>query len=269
MTAPRFREYEKGGIRRLSHASTNRRVFELIEPSLRAHERTLDLGAGEGYFARELGTYLRDQLNAEPTAILRACDTEPGQFRYEGIRCDRIADDGTLPYEDGAFGMICSVEVIEHVEDQFKFAREAFRVLRKGGSLVMTTPNVLNMNSRLRTLHSGFPLLFNPLELERHDRVHTSGHIHPVSFYYLAYLLRAAGFVDIEARFDHRKRSAVFQAALFSPLILLGHLAFVLKMYRRHQREMVQNRELVRAMNSFDMLTSRSIIVSARRPRGG
>ena len=248
-------------IQRLSHDSTNRAALSLALPYLRSGASVLDLGAGPGYFSQLLGTYLREDVGVEPATVLHACDVVPSQFRYGDVTCDAMPVPGRLPYADGTFDLVCSLEVIEHVEDQFLFAREAYRVLKPGGAFLVSTPNVLNMNSRWRYLHSGFPLLFDPLSLEHRDVVHTSGHIHPVSFYYLQLALRIAGFHDVSVHYDRVKRSALFQLAVFSPLVVLGRLGFWLRMGRKRAKELRENRNEVRRMNSIAMLTSRSILL--------
>jgi len=257
-----------GEIRRLSHDTTNRKVFELALPHLVAGSRVLDLGAGEGYFSRMVGEYLRNEAGVAPSTVLAACDVVPGQFRYDDVRCDPLDHSGRLPYAAGEFDLVCSLEVIEHVEDQFAFLREAYRVLKPGGTFIASTPNVLNMNSRWRYLHSGFAQLFDPLPLGSRDVVHTSGHIHPVSYYYLAYALRAAGFHRVAVQYDHFKRSAVSQLILFGPLMLLGRLGFRIRMGRKRRREMQQNRAFVTEMNSLGMLTSRSVVVVGEKQTG-
>ncbi|HSA56343.1 MAG TPA: class I SAM-dependent methyltransferase [Gemmatimonadaceae bacterium] len=249
-------------IRPLSHASTNDKVFELARPHLVASARVLDLGAGEGYFSSVVGAYLQRQ-GVSPARVLSACDAVPGQYRYGEVTCDPLGPGNQLPYDGAVFDLVCSLEVIEHVEDQFHFLREAYRVLRPGGTFIASTPNVLNMNSRWRALHSGFAQLFDPLPLDRHDVVHTSGHIHPVSYYYLAFALRRAGFGSVQVHFDRFKRSALVPLALLGIPMLLGHAGFLLRMRRKRPRELAQNRETVAAMNSLAMLTSRSIIVEA------
>ena len=240
-------------------------MLALALPHLVSGARVLDLGAGEGYFSQILGEHVRERFHREPAEIVCACDAVPELFRYDAVCCDAVGENGRLPYADATFDLVCSLEVIEHVEDQFGFVREAFRVLKPGGTLLLSTPNVLNMNSRWRTLHSGFAQLFDPLPLDRRDIVHTSGHIHPVSYYYLAYAVQSAGFRDIAVHFDHFKRSAVFQLVLFGPAILIGRAGFLLRMGRKRPREMAANRKLVSAMNSLAMLTSRSVIVAAKK----
>jgi ubiquinone/menaquinone biosynthesis C-methylase UbiE len=255
----------EAAIRRLSHDTTNRKILSLAAPRVIPGARVLDLGAGEGYFSQLLGELVRDRHGQDPAGIIRACDAVPDQFRYDPVPCDAVGADGRLPYEDATFDLVCSLEVIEHVEDQFGFLREAYRVLKPGAALLLSTPNVLNMNSRWRYLHSGFAQLFDPLPLGRRDIVHTSGHIHPVSYYYLAYAARAAGFRDVTVHFDHFKRSAVLQLLLLGPAILLGRTGFLLRMRRKRPREVAENQVFISAMNSLAMLTSRSVILAATK----
>jgi SAM-dependent methyltransferase len=252
-------------IRPISHSSTNERVAQLVKDRLRPGMRVLDLGAGEGYFAQLIGEFARSKFGLDPAQMLDACDVTPSIFRYSAIQCRQIAADGAVPFEDERYDIVCSIEVIEHVEDQFAFSREIVRVLKPGGLLVVSTPNVLNLNSRWRSLVVGFPTLFNPLPLSSVDVVHTSGHIHPVSYYYLSHALLRAGAVDVQAHFDRIKRSAVWLLFLSWPLLLLGNVWFRTRLRRKQPSTFAENRGFLREINSLEMLTSRSIVVTASR----
>ena len=89
-------------------------------------------------------------------------------------------------------------------------------------AIVVTTPNTLNANSRLRSLLQGFPLLFDPLPLADGNVRHLSGHIHPISPYFLAVAALRAGLVEPRFHPDRTKTSAVIQTALLAPVLWLG-----------------------------------------------
>lgn len=251
-------------IRRISHDSTNRKVLALLtRDGNLARRRVLDVGAGEGYFCRLVGEHLRAASGVAPAQVLRACDLYPEAFRYADVPCDRIDASGRLPYDADSFDAVCSLEVVEHLEDQFHFARELHRVTKPSGRAIITTPNLLNVNSRLRYLHSGFWLLFDPLPLSAQDPVHTAGHIHPTTFYYLAYLLHRAGFRRVEVHFDRRKTSAVWWTLLAGAFILLGHAGFRARLRRKRLAVYRENEAWLAKVNSWDMLTCRSVILEA------
>lgn len=253
-------------IRPISHRSTNDKVLELVRPLLKPGVRIADIGAGEGFFSQLVGQYVESKLGLRPSDILSACDIFPEYFRYSAIKCGTIAPEGRLPYGDASIDIACSLEVVEHVEDQFAFARELFRILRPGGCAIISTPNILNINSRWRNLHSGFAVLFDPLLLSSADPVHTSGHINPVSYYYLAYQLTRAGFASTSVAYDRFKTSARFLVVLCAPVIWLGNLLLRRRLNARKPDVAAENASILSSMWSLNMLTSRSIITISHKP---
>ena len=252
-------------IRPISHQSTNDKVFALVLPHLRDGARIVDVCAGEGYFSKMVGDRASTQLGCEPSSVLAACDLFPEFFRYDGVRCDSINPDGTLPYADETFDVVCSLEVVEHIKDQFAFTRELCRITKPGGVAIVSTPNVLNLNSRIRYLHSGFTVLFDPLLISSEDPRHTSGHINPVPYYYLAYQLRRAGFRSVSVHYDRFKRSARGLLALWGPFIGVANTLFRRKLAAKKPDVIAENADLLRDLNSVGMLTSRSVIAVATK----
>ena len=63
---------------------------------------------------------------------------------------------GSLPDADDTYDLITSTEVIEHLENDHTILREATRILRKGGQLIITKPSILNLKSRIGYFRSGF-----------------------------------------------------------------------------------------------------------------
>lgn len=252
-------------IRPISHRSTNDKVLQLVLPLIKPRIRVADIGAGEGFFSQLLGDYVKSKLGLEPSEVITACDIFPEYFRYPSVSCLKILPDGRLPYDDASIDVACSLEVIEHVEDQFAFTRELHRILRPGGLAIISTPNILNLNSRWRNLHSGFATLFDPLLLSSADPVHTSGHINPVSYYYLAYQLRRAGFVATSVAYDRFKDSARFLLIICGPMIWIGNQLFKRRLESRKKDVASENASILGDMWSLRMLTSRSVIAIARK----
>ena len=246
---------------------TSARVLELLAPlDWKSGARVADVGAGRGAFSMLLGEELRTKHGLEPQQHLCACDLIPSSFEYDGVDCARTLPDGRLPFDDALFDATVSIEVIEHVEDSFAFMRELARITKPGGMVIVTTPNVLNLSSRLRSFATGFPSLFDPLPIKNGDPRLCSGHIHPIAPYFLAFAALRAGLVEPELHSDRTKSSAAALAVLCSPALFVGGALQQARLARKQPTLLAENRELLAAQRSWRMLTGRTAILSARKP---
>jgi SAM-dependent methyltransferase len=163
-------------------------VLRLAEQraAVKPFRKHLDVGAGTG----ELIRLMRERFKVESAA----CDYTAQLMRLPGQRVE-IANLNTqpLPYAASSFDLVTATEVIEHLEHFRETLREFFRVLEPGGMCVLTTPNILNLNSRLRFLWFGYWNLFGPLPVKHGDLFSTGGHINPVSRLLLLHRARADG----------------------------------------------------------------------------
>ena len=57
-----------------------------------------------------------------------------------------------MPFKDESFDVIFAGELIEHVFDDVEFLNEVHRLLRKGGYVIITTPNLLSLKNRILML---------------------------------------------------------------------------------------------------------------------
>jgi SAM-dependent methyltransferase len=219
----------------------------------------LDIGAGAG----RLVTLFQQKFELQSSA----CDYTDKLFQLPERKVDIVdLNRQPLPYGDGAFDVVTATEVIEHLERYRTVLRDIHRVLEPGGLCILTTPNILNLNSRLRFLWFGFWNLFGPLPVNNSALYSTGGHINPVSCFYLAHALLDAGFIDLELTVDKYQRSSVPKLVLlFVPLKICGALAWRTEM-RKYRTIDADNAPLVKAMNSVTMLLGRTLVVSARKP---
>lgn len=100
-----------------------------------------------------------------------------------------------LPFEASSFDGVVSIETIEHLENPWFFLREVSRVLRPGGFLVLTTPNVSSVFSRVLAAATGKLLWFQPRDLD------PLGHITPIHWHLLAEMASRASLQLEERRY--------------------------------------------------------------------
>ena len=250
-----------------SNPKTSETVFRLLDDELDwKTARVADVGAGRGALSWRLSEFLRNEQQLEPRKHVFPCDLIPASFEVETLECRQTGANGRLPFDDASFEATVSIEVIEHVEDQFAFLRELVRITKPGGLILVTTPNTLQMVSRLRTLATGFPTLFDPLPLAVHDPRMCGGHIHPISPYFLAYTALRAGMVAPRLVHDRRKSSASALAVLTAPVWLAGGAWQRVRLSRKQPELLRENRELLAQTSSWNLLTGRTAILCARRP---
>ena len=108
-------------------------------------------------------------------------------------------------------------------------------------------------------------MLFDPLLLSSADPVHTSGHINPVSYYYLAYQLWRAGFASTSVTYDRFKLSARLLVIICGPVIWVGNQLLKRRLRQRKRDVAAENEEILNDVWSLAMLTSRSVIAIARK----
>jgi SAM-dependent methyltransferase len=79
----------------------------------------------------------------------------------------------TFPFEDGSFDLVLCNEVIEHLGiDPFHMLSEINRVLRRGGQLILSTPNIASTRGAAKMLLGYSPYLYASFTLNgnRHNR---------------------------------------------------------------------------------------------------
>jgi 2-polyprenyl-3-methyl-5-hydroxy-6-metoxy-1,4-benzoquinol methylase len=171
-----------------------------------------------------------------------------------------------LPYPDDTFDLITFTEVIEHVENHRAVLRDIQRVLKSGGLVLITTPNILNLKSRLRFLFFGFWNLFGPLHVSASDKYSTGGHINPISYFYLCHSLHDAGLEPVHTGIDKIQRISIpAMILLWLPIALLSRRALA-REERKYKTVDESNKPIVKEMNRWRMLLGRTIVVAARKP---
>src|SRR5262245_9478202 len=132
-----------------------------------------------------------------------------------------------LPFRGGSFDYLLCREGIEHLEDQMGFLRECARVVKTGGRLILTTPNLMHLAARMsafltgqRNLRRGLVNEVQTLRGKNGARVY-HGHAFLLDSFRARYMIRLAGFAKLQVHTDHLSPTAVAAAPLI-PLLWMA-----------------------------------------------
>lgn len=97
----------------------------------------LDVGCADGAF---LFKYLKH--HPEVFCGIEAAPTLRAQAEQRGIKTEAVDLNGKWPYPDRSFDVVHSAQVIEHLHNTRLFADEILRVLKPGGTALITSENL-------------------------------------------------------------------------------------------------------------------------------
>jgi SAM-dependent methyltransferase len=203
----------RSGIPLDASAETHERVLAWFAGWPRG--RVLDAPAGRGALSHELAALGFDVVAGDSSAHAG----EGAGFRRVQLDLNR-----PLPFGDAAFDYVACIEGIEHLERPVDALREMRRVLAAGGTLVLTTPNVLHLGSRARMLFTGF-WTSAPRPFDSSSAATGFEHIMLLSYPMLRYFLERSGFAIEEVAHSRLVRGSVPWAWLALPVWAVTRLA--------------------------------------------
>jgi 2-polyprenyl-3-methyl-5-hydroxy-6-metoxy-1,4-benzoquinol methylase len=102
-------------------------------------KKVLDYGCGNGY-----GSYLLSGVAEEVAAVDINGEVIDGckeKYKKDNLTFQQVKPEERMHFEDRAFDVVISFQVVEHVLDVAGYLNELKRVLKDDGVLVITTPN--------------------------------------------------------------------------------------------------------------------------------
>lgn len=129
---------------------------------------------------------VENPVDQEGIKILKAA----GEWKFKKVLVEK-----PLPFRDKSFDIIFHQDVVEHVEKPFLFLLEQYRVLKKGGILIVGTPNLFRPINVLKLV---FGKLNFPVKMGHNIEIGDYVHIQEFYEQQLKVLLQESGFKNIE-----------------------------------------------------------------------
>lgn len=165
------------------HALPGLHEFMLVQVSNHSQVggMVLDLAAGTGAMSLRLTDF---------GYKVTATDYVPENFRLHDL-VPFFATDLNNDFaqgREGQFDTIMALEIIEHLENPRHFARECFKLLKSGGKVFLSTPNVDCAASIVSAMRTGTFQWFGEANYDR------DGHITPLTQWQIDKCFKEAGF---------------------------------------------------------------------------
>ncbi len=201
---------------------------------------------------------------------LRGTNFEPAGPALDGIPIDYGVDLlRRLPYNDASFDVVLLVEVIEHLENHRVALGELARVLKPDGVLILTTPNVMRLNSRFHFFWSGYHKTkrrFIPFDTPL-DQAHRF-HNYPIDLPILYYLCKQNDLVLERIGKSMVKGFSRFLLAVFG-LPVMAYTWYTLLLREKNPAQRQENRRLCVWLLHPRTLMEDNLVLRLRKREGG
>ena len=165
---------------------------EILEMHVRYTDDCIDVGCGKG---TGIGRWLT--LNARSYLGVDISETAVKAVSDSGLNARQISDASSIPCPDDSMDLAVCLEVFEHLLNPHLAAKEILRILRPGGRLIATVPNIAHWRRRADLALIG---RWNPLgDDQAVRRPWRDPHIRFFGRPNLRDMLTEAGFESVEA----------------------------------------------------------------------
>ena len=205
-------------------SGVNPAVYAFIRSLPDLHGKVVvDIPAGDGRASHEF---------RKKGAVVKAFDLFPEFMQAPGVTAEYGNMSEPLPLADDSVDYVICQEGIEHIPDQPGLLAEFNRVLKKGGWLLLTTPNLSHVRSRLSwfLFETDFWRRMPPTELDsiwfgegETDRIYY-GHLFLLGVHQLQALCSMAGFSAASREKSYLSVTSLILGVPLFPLFLLSTL---------------------------------------------
>lgn len=187
------------------HEEIEKVLVNTYPPTARKKLKVLDMGAGKGALSQRIYDLGFSDISA--------WDINTKQFQPRKIPITAVnLDEDFVKKDKGKYDLITASEIIEHLENPYKFMRQASSLLKPKGILLISTPNIESAFSRYQFLFKGEFIWFDNFAFQEW------GHITPIGQWKMNLLAKKAGLI-ITAKSQNRPSFILRYVSLVKGLI--------------------------------------------------
>lgn len=177
--------YEKQGAQYGINSLRRKKMLGLILEEGVEKKRILDIGCATGYVGKELK---RENNILAGVDISEANLAEAKKYYDETCLMDVESDGWPQNLLQNPFDIVIAGEITEHLFDQDGFLQKVKKVMKPEGRFILTTPNFLLWNNRIRILLGQYGMK---------EMYNDKSHIHLLSYRGFQEKIRNAGYRNV------------------------------------------------------------------------
>lgn len=124
---------------------------DILKELDRRYSRTIDLGCGDGKFTEKLIEYSENLTGVD------IINLKTKKFNYKKHDMNK-----KLPFRKNTFDLALCKQVIAHIDDFDYFLSEVYRILKPGGTLILTSENLSGWHNILSLATGNMPFGYYP-----------------------------------------------------------------------------------------------------------
>jgi len=131
------------------NVKTLRQVITEVKKSLGEANLHVDLGSGDG----TLTEFVVNILKPRRTICIDISEDALSHCRRRGFETLKVnLNIEKIPLPEGSADVITAFEIIEHLWNKDNMLEQAYRILKAGGFLILSTPNLASLIARILLL---------------------------------------------------------------------------------------------------------------------
>ncbi|MFZ5908144.1 MAG: class I SAM-dependent methyltransferase [Nitrospirota bacterium] len=142
----KIRNYITGIKRKVAYRVWKRKLKKYGNFNKQSVFKLLEVGCGPGYFLQCAEKWF-------PNSEMYGLDLDESLIQFASShlrRASLITHDGqNLPFPDETLDLVCSLQVVEHLEKPEEFFLEAYRIVKRNGHLIIATPNPAGIPAKI------------------------------------------------------------------------------------------------------------------------